>query len=93
MVIVLEVTYKISKKINEPNFLKTLKSHIGSAKVLGDGLVEIKLFNIGDIPIMAFLVHFQFNSDSETLFSKFEKNLFKLIERDFAKSYVKSIAA
>lgn len=82
--IVLEATYELVHQTHEVKFLKSLKDHLRNVKSLFHDVIEPVGFNVGNAPFGAFVIQFHFNSESEELFSKFEKKLPELINADFS---------
>lgn len=82
--IIIEVTYELVDQVNEVSFLKSLKDHVLKVKSAFKDVVEPVIFNLGNASFGAFVVHFHFKSESEELFSEFEKKLSEYVKSDFS---------
>jgi hypothetical protein len=82
--IVLEATYELVHQVNEAKFLQSLKAHLLNVKSVFQDVVEPEIFNLADAAFGAFVVQFQFKSESEELFSQFEKKLAESVSSDFS---------
>jgi hypothetical protein len=82
--IILEVTYDLAHRINEVQFVQSLKEHLLNVKTSFEEVIEPDVFNLGNAPIGAFVVHFRVNSKSDELFSRFEAELPEYIKANFS---------